>query len=38
MNNETLATRIAQALFAVGATTASALVFQFNPKIRVVLP
>jgi hypothetical protein len=29
MNNEILATRIAQALFAVGVTTASVLVFQF---------
>jgi hypothetical protein len=29
MNNETLTVRIAQALFAVGVTTASVLVFQF---------
>lgn len=29
MNNETLTVRIVQALFAVGVTTASILVFQF---------
>jgi hypothetical protein len=29
MTNETLSARIAQALFAVGVTTASVLVFQF---------
>jgi hypothetical protein len=29
MNDETLTVRIAQALFAVGVTTASVLVFQF---------
>jgi hypothetical protein len=29
MNNEILTVRIAQALLAVGATTASVLVFQF---------
>lgn len=29
MRNETLSVRIAQALFAVGVTTASVLVFQF---------
>ena len=29
MNNETLTVRIAQALLAVGVTTASVLVFQF---------
>jgi len=29
MTNETLSTRIAQALFAVGVTTASILVLQF---------
>jgi hypothetical protein len=29
MTNDTLAARVAQALFAVGVTTASVLVFQF---------
>jgi hypothetical protein len=29
MNNEILAARIAEALFAVGVTTASVLIFQF---------
>ena len=29
MNNEMLAVRVTQALFAVGVTTASVLVFQF---------
>jgi hypothetical protein len=29
MNNENIGARIAQALFAVGVTTASVLVFQF---------
>jgi hypothetical protein len=29
MNNETLTIRVAQALFAVGVTTASVLVLQF---------